>query len=148
MRIAIIALSLGALFAINHAEAGASWPAIARVWHGRVSAARADEYAKYLAESIKKFRAIPGNRGYQMMREDAGTEAHFMVISFWSAELRSRRRGTAALRTRGGGVSGRLTFTRSTNSFTQTRNGATAGVPAVTALVCLGPTSTATTRQS
>src|SRR6266478_4594481 len=85
MRIAIIALSLGALFAINHAEAGASWPAIARVWHGRVSAARADEYAKYLAESIKKFRAIPGNRGYQMMREDAGTEAHFMVISFWNS---------------------------------------------------------------
>src|SRR6266478_2514424 len=85
MRIAIIALSLGALFAINHAEAGASWPAIARVWHGRVSAARGDEYAKYLAESIKKFRAIPGNRGYQMMREDAGTEAHFMVISFWNS---------------------------------------------------------------
>src|SRR6267378_5115968 len=72
MRIAIATLSLAALFAIHHSEAGASGPAIARVWHGRVSAARADEYAKYLAESIKKFRAIPGNRGYQMMREDAG----------------------------------------------------------------------------
>ncbi len=85
MRIAIAALSLAALFAIPHSEAGASGPAIARVWHGRVSAAKADEYAKYLAESIKKFRAIPGNRGYQMMREEAGTEAHFMVISFWNS---------------------------------------------------------------
>jgi len=46
MRIAIAAVSLVALFAIHHSEAGASGPAIARVWHGRVSAARADEYAK------------------------------------------------------------------------------------------------------
>src|SRR5258708_35958955 len=85
MRIAIAALSLAALFAMPHSEAGASGPAIARVWHGRVSAAKADDYAKYLAESIKKFRAIPGNRGYQMMREEAGTEQHFMVISFWNS---------------------------------------------------------------
>jgi heme-degrading monooxygenase HmoA len=85
MRIAIAALGLAVLFAIHHSEAGASGPAIARVWHGRVSAGKADEYAKYLAESIKKFGAIPGNRGYQMMREDAGSEAHFMVISFWNS---------------------------------------------------------------
>jgi hypothetical protein len=66
MRVAIAALSLAALFAIHHSEVGATGPAIARVWHGRVSAARADEYAKYLALSIKKFRAIPGNGGYQV----------------------------------------------------------------------------------
>ena len=33
----------------------------------------------------KKFRAIPGNLGYQMMREDTGAEAHFMVVSYWSS---------------------------------------------------------------
>ena len=85
MRIAIATLTLAALFTVHHSEAGVPEPAIARVWHGRVSAARADEYTKYLAESIKKFRTIPGNRGYQMMREDTDNEAHFMVISFWNS---------------------------------------------------------------
>ena len=37
------------------------------------------------AEAIKKFRALPGNRGYQMMREDAGAETHFQVISYWDS---------------------------------------------------------------
>src|SRR2546427_4707572 len=95
MRIAIVALSLGALFAINHAEAGASWPAIARVWHGRVSVARADEYAKYLAESIKKFRAIPGNRGYQNdargRRHRSALHGH-QLLEFARRDPRLRRR--------------------------------------------------------
>jgi len=57
--------------------------AIARVWHGRTATARGDEYAARLAESIKKFHDIPGNRGYQMMRETIGDETHFTVISYW-----------------------------------------------------------------
>ncbi len=85
MRIVIAALGLAVLFAVHLSQAATSGPAIARVWHGRVPAAKADDYAKYLTESIKKFRTIPGNRGYQMMREDTGAEVHFMVISFWSS---------------------------------------------------------------
>jgi heme-degrading monooxygenase HmoA len=57
---------------------------IARVWHGRTPVARGDDYAARLAESIKKFREIPGNRGYQMMRETIGDETHFTVISYWA----------------------------------------------------------------
>jgi heme-degrading monooxygenase HmoA len=57
--------------------------AIARVWHGRTPVARAGEYAARLTESITKFREIPGNRGYQMMRETIGDETHFTVISYW-----------------------------------------------------------------
>jgi heme-degrading monooxygenase HmoA len=60
-------------------------PGIARVWHGRTPNARADEYGKYLGDAIKKFRTIPGNLGYQMMRETVGVETHFMVISYWTS---------------------------------------------------------------
>lgn len=58
---------------------------IARVWHGRTPNAKAEEYSRYLGEAIQRFRTIPGNRGYQMMRETVGDETHFMVISYWEA---------------------------------------------------------------
>lgn len=60
-------------------------PAIARVWHGRTPNARADAYARYLGDAIVKFRKIPGNLGYQMMRETVGSETHFMVVSYWTS---------------------------------------------------------------
>jgi heme-degrading monooxygenase HmoA len=61
-------------------------PGIARVWHGRVPAARAAEYAAYLASAVTKFRTFPGNLGYELLRDDAGPEAHFMVVSYWSTK--------------------------------------------------------------
>ena len=57
--------------------------AVARVWHGRTATTRADEYAAYLEPAITKFRTLPGNLGYQMMRETIGDETHFTVISYW-----------------------------------------------------------------
>lgn len=56
---------------------------IARLWHGKVSNAKADEYDAYLAGAIKKFRELKGNVGYQKMRETIGEETHFSVISYW-----------------------------------------------------------------
>jgi len=58
---------------------------IARVWHGRTPAARADEYAAYITPAIAKFPSIAGNLGYQLMRETVGDETHFTVISYWSS---------------------------------------------------------------
>src|ERR1017187_9365376 len=59
-------------------------PLIARIWHGRTPAAKADEYATYLFEAgIKNIAAVQGNRGAQMMRGDNGDESEFMVISYW-----------------------------------------------------------------
>ena len=58
---------------------------IAREWHGKVPTARADEYQRYLGEAIKKFATLPGNRGYQMMREPDGAVTHFAVISYWDS---------------------------------------------------------------
>jgi heme-degrading monooxygenase HmoA len=69
------------------APAGASLctAAIARVWHGRTPVARTDEYSAYISAAITKFRDIPGNRGYQLLRETVGDETHFTVISYWTS---------------------------------------------------------------
>lgn len=59
-------------------------PQVARVWHGVVPAARADEYQQYLYESgIKKIRGIPGNLGAEMLRREMGDRTEFIVISYW-----------------------------------------------------------------
>lgn len=58
---------------------------IARVWHGRTPNNRASEYTRYLGEAIRKFATIPGNKGYQMLREVVGSETHFTVISYWTS---------------------------------------------------------------
>ena len=58
---------------------------IARQWHGKTPNAKADAYAAYLGDAIKKFRTIKGNVGYQMMRETTGDETHFEVISYWES---------------------------------------------------------------
>ena len=57
---------------------------VARVWRGRVPAARADEYAKYLYENGPvKMRRIAGNLGVEQLRRDVGNTTEFMVISYW-----------------------------------------------------------------
>jgi heme-degrading monooxygenase HmoA len=68
----------------------AAKPGVARVWHGRTPTARADEYATYLAAALPKFRTIPGNLGYEMFRETAGDETHFMVVSYWTEKAAIR----------------------------------------------------------
>jgi heme-degrading monooxygenase HmoA len=58
---------------------------VARVWRGRTASARGDDYAAYLAAALPKFRTIPGNVGYTMLREDFPDESHFMVVSWWTS---------------------------------------------------------------
>jgi len=61
-------------------------PAIARMWHGQTSAARAKEYTAYLQEAgIKKIQSIPGNLGVQMFRKLNQDTADFVVISYWDS---------------------------------------------------------------
>ena len=68
-------------------------PTIARIWRGRTTAARADEYARYLYEhGIKPLeeKAL----GVQMLREDRADESEFVTISYWeSVEAMSRFAG-------------------------------------------------------
>ena len=85
MRVAsLVVLALLAAAPSQPAPAGGQ-PAIARVWHGRTPNAKADVYATYLGDAVRKFRAIPGNLGYQVMRETVGDETHFMVVSYWTS---------------------------------------------------------------
>jgi hypothetical protein len=68
-------------------------PTIARIWRGRTTAAKADEYSRYLYEhGIKPLeeKAL----GVQMLREDRMGESEFVTISYWeSVEAMSRFAG-------------------------------------------------------
>jgi hypothetical protein len=68
-------------------------PTIARIWRGRTTRARADEYARYLHEhGIKPLedKAL----GVQSLREDRDGETEFVTISYWeSVEAMSRFAG-------------------------------------------------------
>jgi hypothetical protein len=70
-----------------------SQPTIARIWRGRTTPARADEYAGYLYEhGIKPLeqKAL----GVQMFREDRPSESEFVTISYWeSVDAMSRFAG-------------------------------------------------------
>ena len=69
-------------------------PKIARIWRGRTTAARADEYAAYLYEhGIRPLeqKAL----GVQLFREDREGESEFVTISYWeSVEAMSRFAGS------------------------------------------------------
>ena len=59
---------------------------IARTWHGRVPAAKADAYYDYLlATGVPDYRATPGNRGVLMQRRIDGHEAHFVLTTLWDS---------------------------------------------------------------
>jgi heme-degrading monooxygenase HmoA len=61
-------------------------PVVARIWHGRTPADKADEYRQYLFDAgVKKIAAIPGNRGVQMMVSKTPEQGEFMVVSYWDS---------------------------------------------------------------
>jgi hypothetical protein len=68
-------------------------PTIARIWRGRTTRARADEYAAYLYEhGIKPLeeKAL----AVQQLREDRAQESEFITISYWeNVEAMSRFTG-------------------------------------------------------
>ena len=68
-------------------------PAIARIWRGRTTRARADAYQAYLYEHGLKpleHKAL----GVQLLREDRADESEFVIISYWeSVEAMSRFAG-------------------------------------------------------
>ena len=61
-------------------------PMVARIWHGRTPADKADEYRQYLFDvGVKKIASLPGNRGVQMMVAKTADQGEFMVISYWES---------------------------------------------------------------
>jgi hypothetical protein len=68
-------------------------PTIARIWRGRITSVKADEYARYLYEhGVRPLeeKAL----GVQMLREDRTGESEFVTISYWeSVDAMSRFTG-------------------------------------------------------
>jgi heme-degrading monooxygenase HmoA len=69
-------------------------PRIARIWRGRTTRQRADEYETYSYEvGIKPL--IEKALGVQYFREDRETETEFVTVSYWeSIEAMSRFAGS------------------------------------------------------
>jgi heme-degrading monooxygenase HmoA len=68
-------------------------PTIARIWRGRTTRARADEYARYLYD-VGIAPLAKKALGVQMLREDRPDETEFVTISYWeSVEAMSRFAG-------------------------------------------------------
>lgn len=58
-------------------------PAIARIWRGRTTRAKADEYEAYWLSQMDRLREQ--SAGLDLMREDRGDETEFMSISWWDS---------------------------------------------------------------
>ena len=67
---------------MGHADAPRA--TIARIWRGRTTAARAEEYASYLHEEGFKPLAEQALAA-QMFREDREGESEFVTISYWES---------------------------------------------------------------
>jgi heme-degrading monooxygenase HmoA len=59
---------------------------IARTWHGRVPAARADAYEAFLHRTgLVDITATPGNRGLMLFRRTIDDVTHFVLTSLWDS---------------------------------------------------------------
>ena len=59
---------------------------IARIWHGRVPAAKAEAYYEYLLRTgLADYRATPGYRGVLVQRRIEGDVAHFLLTTLWDS---------------------------------------------------------------
>ena len=59
---------------------------ISRKWHGRVPAAKADEYHAYLLRTgLADYRSTPGNLGVLVERWIDGDVAHFLLTTVWDS---------------------------------------------------------------
>jgi len=59
---------------------------IARAWHGRVPATKADAYYAYLlATGLADYQRTPGNRGVWVFRRTEGHVTHFLLTTLWDS---------------------------------------------------------------
>lgn len=59
---------------------------IARIWHGRTEAAKADAYFEFLKErAVPDYQKSTGNRGVFLFRRVEGNKAHFLTLTHWDS---------------------------------------------------------------
>jgi heme-degrading monooxygenase HmoA len=63
----------------------ASHPKFARIWRGRTTRDKADDYQRYLLQNGIAPLEAKGAIGVQMLREDRETETEFVTISYWES---------------------------------------------------------------
>ncbi|GGA08170.1 antibiotic biosynthesis monooxygenase [Dyella caseinilytica] len=60
---------------------------ICRIWHGRTSRERADEYTVFLEQrAIPDYRSVPGNIDAAVLRRDEGDVTLFLTVTHWVSE--------------------------------------------------------------
>jgi hypothetical protein len=65
---------------------------IARTWHGRVPAAKADAYHAYLRRTgVADYLATSGNLGVLVLRRTEGEVTHFVLTTLWDSVEAIRR---------------------------------------------------------
>ncbi|HSL71701.1 MAG TPA: hypothetical protein VK864_15750 [Longimicrobiales bacterium] len=65
---------------------------IARTWHGRVPAAKADAYLNFLHRTgLADYSATSGNRGVVVLRRREDDVVHYTLITFWDSVEAIRR---------------------------------------------------------
>jgi heme-degrading monooxygenase HmoA len=59
---------------------------IIRMWHGRVPAAKKQQYLDYLIRTgLKDATAISGNRGVELLARDMGQLTEFVTLTRWDS---------------------------------------------------------------
>jgi heme-degrading monooxygenase HmoA len=59
---------------------------IARIWHGRTTAAQADAYLDLLQKvAVPGYQSAPGNRAVYILRRLDGEVAHFLTLTYWDS---------------------------------------------------------------
>jgi hypothetical protein len=65
---------------------------IARRWHGRVPASKADEYLRLMREvGLPDYRSTEGNKGAWCLHRREGKIVHVEMLTFWKDEASIRR---------------------------------------------------------
>lgn len=57
---------------------------IVRMWHGRVSAAKAGAYREFLnTRAVTDYQAVEGNISVHILERSEGAITHFITLTFW-----------------------------------------------------------------
>ena len=65
---------------------------IARHWHGRVPAAKAEDYLRLMSEvALPEYRATPGNLRAWCLHRAEGEVVHVEMLTLWEDEAAIRR---------------------------------------------------------
>ncbi len=59
---------------------------IVRMWHGKVAAAKGDEYAEFMKErAAPDYGSVDGLQKLLFLRRNEADVAHFMLVTYWDS---------------------------------------------------------------